>query len=49
MVIYLEETADMLETPALATPDKPGLIGGALVWRRRLSPSLKDQWQPLTG
>ncbi|MEV6513721.1 hypothetical protein AB0M61_47405 [Streptomyces sp. NPDC051642] len=49
VVTYLEETADMLETPALATRDKPGLIGGALVWRRRLSPSLKDQWQPLTG
>ncbi|XER99792.1 hypothetical protein HEP87_56600 [Streptomyces sp. S1D4-11] len=49
LVTYLEETADMLETPALATRDEPGLIGGALVWSSRLSPSLKDEWQPLTG
>ncbi|WP_143671164.1 hypothetical protein [Streptomyces sp. Ru87] len=49
LVTYLEETADALETPALATGDRPGLIGGALVWRRRVSPSLKDQWRPLVG
>ncbi|MEW2570196.1 hypothetical protein [Streptomyces sp. NPDC047070] len=49
LVSYLEETADMLEAPALATRDKPGLIGGSLVWRKRLSPALKEQWQPLTG
>lgn len=33
LVTYLEEAADMLEAPALATRDKPGLVGGALVWR----------------
>ncbi|MFF3207693.1 hypothetical protein [Streptomyces sp. NPDC002962] len=49
LVTYLEEAADMLESPALATRDTPGLIGGALVWRRGVRSSLKDQWQPLTG
>ncbi|MFG2439708.1 hypothetical protein [Streptomyces sp. NPDC048508] len=47
LVTYLEEAADMLEAPALATRDKPGLIGGALVWRNALTPSLREQWQPL--
>ncbi|MFF7449603.1 MULTISPECIES: SMI1/KNR4 family protein [unclassified Streptomyces] len=32
LVTYLEEAADMLQAPALATRDKPGLVGGALVW-----------------
>ncbi|MBZ9644345.1 SMI1/KNR4 family protein [Streptomyces sp. PSKA30] len=49
LVTYLEEAADMLEAPALATRDKPGLIGGALVWRERISPAQEDQWRPLTG
>ncbi len=49
LVTYLEETADMLESPGLATRDKPGLIGEALVWRGRITSSLEDQWQPLTG
>ncbi|MGA5424437.1 hypothetical protein [Streptomyces lavendulocolor] len=26
---YLEDVADMLEAPAMATRDKPGLVGGA--------------------
>ncbi|MDT0566098.1 hypothetical protein RM704_01115 [Streptomyces sp. DSM 3412] len=48
LVTYLEETADMLEAPALATRDEPGLIGGALVWRSSVSGPLRDQWRPLT-
>ncbi|MET7653977.1 hypothetical protein [Streptomyces sp. NPDC005486] len=49
LVTYLEEAADMLEAPALATRDKPGLIGGALVWRSGIDPGQEDRWQPLTG
>jgi cell wall assembly regulator SMI1 len=49
LVTYLEEAADMLESPALATRDKPGLVGGALVWGSRLDPAQEDWWQPLTG
>ncbi|WSQ14676.1 SMI1/KNR4 family protein [Streptomyces sp. NBC_01231] len=49
LVTYLEEAADMLEAPALATRDKPGLIRGALVWLSRIDPDQKDRWQPLTG
>ncbi|WP_326791380.1 hypothetical protein OHA79_01485 [Streptomyces sp. NBC_00841] len=49
LVSYLEKPADILEAPALATQDKLRLVGGALVWPRRISPALKDQWQPLTG
>ncbi|MET9973209.1 SMI1/KNR4 family protein, partial [Streptomyces sp. NPDC006356] len=48
LVTYLEEAADMLEAPALATRDKPGLVGGALVWRRELDAARLDQWRPLT-
>jgi hypothetical protein len=47
LVTYLEETADMLETPALATRDKPGLIGGALVWLSSVDPARERRWQPL--
>ncbi|WP_405984280.1 hypothetical protein [Streptomyces sp. NBC_00872] len=49
LVTYLEEVADMLEAPALATRDKPGLIGGALVWLSRIDPAQEPRWQPLTG
>ncbi|MDX3698066.1 SMI1/KNR4 family protein [Streptomyces europaeiscabiei] len=49
LVTYLEETADTLEAPALATRDKPGLIGGALVWHSRLDHAQGDRWQPLAG
>lgn len=49
LATYLEEVADMLEAPALATRDKPGLVGGALVWGSRLDPAQEDRWQPLTG
>ncbi|WP_369275653.1 SMI1/KNR4 family protein [Streptomyces sp. R11] len=45
LVTYLEETADMLETPALAARDKPGLIGGTLVWLSSIDPAQEDQWQ----
>lgn len=46
LVTYLEETADMLEAPALATRDEPGLVGGALVWRRGLDAARADRWRP---
>lgn len=49
LVTYLEETADMLESPDLATRDKPGLIGGTLVWLSSIDPAREDRWRPLTG
>ncbi|GGY79752.1 hypothetical protein GCM10010300_24540 [Streptomyces olivaceoviridis] len=49
LVTYLEEAADMLETPALATRDQPGLIGGTPIWLGSVDPAREDQWQPLTG
>ncbi|MFM9497297.1 hypothetical protein ACKI1Q_27180 [Streptomyces galilaeus] len=49
LVTYLEEAADMLEAPALATRDKPGLLGGTLVWRSSIASAQEDRWQPLTG
>ncbi|MET9564101.1 hypothetical protein [Streptomyces tauricus] len=48
LVTYLEEAADMLETPALAARDKPGLIGGALVWLSSVDPAHEQRWQPLS-
>ncbi|MFF2008296.1 hypothetical protein ACFVWY_04345 [Streptomyces sp. NPDC058195] len=47
LVTYLEEVADTLESPALATRDTPGLIGGALVWRSALAPAEETRWHPL--
>jgi cell wall assembly regulator SMI1 len=49
LVTYLEGVADLLETPALATEDRPGSIGGALVWLSSVSPSQETRWRPLTG
>ncbi|WP_411101028.1 SMI1/KNR4 family protein [Streptomyces sp. x-45] len=49
LLTYLEDVADMLESPDLATRDKPGLIDGVLVWGSRLDPAQEDRWQPLTG
>lgn len=49
LVTYLEETADMLEAPDLGTRDKPGLIGGALVWLSGIDPAQEERWQPLTA
>lgn len=49
LVTYLEEAADMLEAPALATRDRPGLVGGALVWLSAVDPAQEDRWQPLSG
>ncbi|MFJ8630464.1 hypothetical protein [Streptomyces sp. NPDC093568] len=49
LVTYLEEAADMLEAPALATRDRPGLIGGALVWANGLGRFPEAGWQPLAG
>lgn len=49
LVTYLEDVADMLECPALANRDKPGVIDGVLVWGSRLDPAQEDRWQPLTG
>ncbi|MER5382091.1 hypothetical protein ABT040_17725 [Streptomyces sp. NPDC002688] len=49
LVTYLEEAADMLEAPALATRDKPGLIGEALVWLSGVTPTQEDRWQSLAS
>ncbi|WP_306191034.1 SMI1/KNR4 family protein [Streptomyces sp. MK5] len=46
---YLEEVADSLEYPAMATRDKPGLVDGVLVWQSGIEPGQKDQWEPVTG
>ncbi|WP_328784328.1 hypothetical protein OIE52_08895 [Streptomyces canus] len=48
LVTYLEEMADMLESPTLAARDKPRLIGGTLVWLSSIDPMREDRWQPLT-
>ncbi|MFJ6758866.1 MULTISPECIES: SMI1/KNR4 family protein [unclassified Streptomyces] len=45
---YLEEAADSLEYPAVATRDKPGLIDGVLVWQSGIEPGQADQWEPVT-
>ncbi|MEU2509261.1 hypothetical protein ABZ621_31745 [Streptomyces sp. NPDC007863] len=47
--LYLEDVADMREAPALATRDKPGLVGGALVWGSSIDPAREDRWRPLVG
>ncbi|MEU9015767.1 SMI1/KNR4 family protein [Streptomyces sp. NPDC048479] len=49
LTTYLEEIADSLETPSLATRDKPGLINGALVWGSMINPDQEDQWVPFEG
>ncbi|MEU3262405.1 hypothetical protein [Streptomyces bacillaris] len=49
LVSYLEEAADMLEAPVLAVGDKPGLIGGALVWLSSVDPAQEERWRPWTG
>ncbi|MEV7675860.1 hypothetical protein [Streptomyces sp. NPDC088752] len=49
LVTYLEEMADMLENPTLATRDKPGLVDGALVRLSGLDLVQETRWQPLTG
>ncbi|MEU0687526.1 hypothetical protein [Streptomyces uncialis] len=49
LVTYLEEAADMLDTPALATRDRPGLIGTTLGWLSSVDPAWEGRWQPLTG
>ncbi|HEY9329713.1 MAG TPA: hypothetical protein VIS09_15980 [Streptomyces sp.] len=49
LVTYLEDVADMLEFPSLATRDRPGLVGEALVWGSRIDPIHEGRWQPLAG
>ncbi|MFD7135456.1 hypothetical protein [Streptomyces sp. NPDC059894] len=49
LVTYLEETADMLEAPALAGRDRPGLIGGTLVWLSSIGPAEEKRWRPVAG
>ncbi|MFJ4343172.1 hypothetical protein [Streptomyces sp. NPDC088915] len=49
LVTYLEEAADMVEAPALAARDKPGLVDGALVWLSSIDPVQEGQWRPLAG
>ncbi|MET9610405.1 SMI1/KNR4 family protein [Streptomyces sp. NPDC006512] len=49
LVTYLEETADMLEYPALAARDQPGLVGDRLVWGSGLFPTDEEAWRPLAG
>lgn len=48
LATYLEDVAEVLETPALAMRDKPGLVGGVLVWGSRLDPVQEESWRPLS-
>ncbi|RII06958.1 hypothetical protein DSC45_34590 [Streptomyces sp. YIM 130001] len=48
LTVYLEDTADALDTPALATHPKPGLINGFLQWGPRDDPEERALWAPLT-
>ncbi|MFJ6012887.1 SMI1/KNR4 family protein [Streptomyces sp. NPDC092952] len=45
----LEETADTLENPQLATGRMPGLIGGRLVWGPPLAADEAALWERFTG
>ncbi|MFJ3235577.1 SMI1/KNR4 family protein [Streptomyces sp. NPDC086787] len=47
--MLLEETADKLENPQLATGILPGLIGGRLVWGPPLAADEAALWEPFTG
>ncbi|MFD4834330.1 hypothetical protein ACFWPV_31530 [Streptomyces uncialis] len=49
LVTYLEKTADMPDAPALATRDRPGLIGATLVWLSSIDPARESRRQPLSG
>ncbi|MGW0841541.1 hypothetical protein ACWD26_15495 [Streptomyces sp. NPDC002787] len=49
LVTYLEEAADMLEAPALATRDRPGLVDGTLVWGSSVDAAREERWRPLSG
>ncbi|MEV7197542.1 SMI1/KNR4 family protein [Streptomyces sp. NPDC093510] len=49
LTTYLEETADALETPALVTGYKPGLVNGALVWGPPSDPEQAGLWVPCRG
>ncbi|MEV7617647.1 hypothetical protein [Streptomyces sp. NPDC089799] len=47
LVTYLEDMADMLQSPALAVRDTPGLLGGALLWGSSLDAAREGAWRPL--
>ncbi|MFJ6659838.1 hypothetical protein ACIQNG_26325 [Streptomyces sp. NPDC091377] len=47
-ITYLEAAADMLESPALATRDRPGLLGGTPVWWSSIDLVREDRWRPVT-
>jgi hypothetical protein len=47
--MLLEEMADKLEQPQLATGYLPGLSGGRLVWGRPLAADEAAVWQQFTS
>ncbi|MFF7156964.1 SMI1/KNR4 family protein [Streptomyces sp. NPDC008139] len=47
--VYLEEMADLLETPAISDGAKPGLWNGALMWGPPVSADEAAQWVEFTG
>jgi cell wall assembly regulator SMI1 len=49
LTMVVEEIADKLEYPQLATGYKPGLIRGALVWGPPDSEGAAALWEPWTG
>lgn len=48
LTAYLEEMADVLEVPSLATGDKPGLVNGVLVWGPPRNAAERASWEPIT-
>ncbi|WP_309238941.1 SMI1/KNR4 family protein [Streptomyces lunaelactis] len=49
LTVYLEEIADALDAPSLASGSKPGLAGGALVWGPPTHPDPQNPSVPYTG
>ncbi|WP_328923150.1 SMI1/KNR4 family protein [Streptomyces griseoaurantiacus] len=49
LTVYLEEMADLLETPALSDGTKPGLLHGGLVWGPPVNADQAAQWAEFTG
>ncbi|RFC77473.1 SMI1/KNR4 family protein [Streptomyces sp. AcE210] len=49
LTMFLEDIADTLENPQLATGYRPGLIGERLVWGPPVALDEADLWRPWTG
>ncbi|MBO0514791.1 SMI1/KNR4 family protein [Streptomyces beijiangensis] len=49
LTAYLEEMADVLEVPSLATGYRPGLVNDALEWGPPEDPEQRALWVPYSG